>query len=264
MFLFSSFPAGHYSAPFDIPGGSENDDVVLTKSTEQVIYHIYDSLAEQYPYYVTKQIMGEVGEKKINRYTFKSLTLENKSDFEVKPLKICIITSIHGYEQGCAWTAAQFFKLMCTQKNDPHLSFLRRQVVFDVIPVANPWGFSSNKRKNKNGVDLNRNFEPDFIEGQSPDAWGYGGPYAASETETKLLMSFIEENRDAVAIIDYHNIDKGYPILYVYGQKDVQLAQSVFALLTDKWQQEYGCLPKDRILGGVRRNGHKGMFSDFI
>lgn len=264
MFFFSGFPTGCYSAPSDIPGGSKNDTVNLTDSDESVIYNIYDELSSSFPNYVTKSVVGEAFSKKINRYTFAFPSLENSTDLSAKPFKVCIITGLHGYEQGSAWTAVQFFRLLCNNKNDPHLGFLRRNMVFDVIPVANPWGFSHNKRKNGNGVDLNRNFEPDFIEGQASDAWGYGGPFPCSETETQVLMRFIEENEDAEVVLDYHNIDKGYPLFYVYGERDVQLAQSVFTLLTEKWQGEYQKLPTDRLLGRVKGNGHKGMFSDYL
>lgn len=265
MFFFTDSPRGIYSAP-SIPGGSVNDKTVLTESDEQVIYDIYDELVELHPNNVKKQVLAEVFGKKINRYTFSNLTIENKSptsDLAYKPFKICIITSIHGYEQGCAWTTAQFFKLLYS-KDDPHLTYLRRNVVFDVIPVANPSGFSKNKRKNDNGVDLNRNYEPDFIASDDPNSWGYGGPYPASEIETQAIMGFIEENLDAKLVLDYHNIDKGYPLFYVYGQKDVQLAQSVFASLSEKWQHEYPEFPNDQLLGYVRANGHRGMLCDYV
>ena len=264
MFFFR-MPIGVYSSPKDVPGGSVNDATSLIQSTEQVIYDIYDDLVELYPNNVTKQVMGEVFGKKINRYTFSNFAIENKSpssDLAYKPFKICIITSIHGYEQGAAWTTALFFKYLYSSDN-PYMAMLRRHVVFDVIPVANPSGFSKNKR-NDNGVDLNRNYEPDFIYSDDPKSWGYGGPQPASELETQLIMRFIEENLDAKLVLDYHNIDKGYPLFYVYGQKDVQLAQSVFASLSDKWQYEYPEFPKDQLLGYVRSNGKKGMLCDYV
>ena len=264
MFFFPGFPPGIYCSPKDIPGGSCNDTVNLIASEPQVIYDIYDELAQEYPQYVTRQVMGEVFSKNINRYTFRNFDLENTSSFALKPLKICIVTSIHGDEQGCAWTAAQFFRLLCRKPEDPHLGFLRRNVVFDVIPVANPWGFAHNERKNGKQVDLNRNFDAEFITGKKITSCEYGGPYPGSETETQVLMQFIEENTDAQVVLDYHNIGEGYPLFYVYGQKDVQLAYGVFAELSEKWQREYPELPKDRILGRVRPNGHEGMFADYL
>ena len=264
MFFFTGFPAGSYRAPQDIPGGSGSDAVNLTGSEPQVVYDIYDALVEAYPQYVTKQVMGEVSGRTVNRYTFTNYTPENTSSFSVRPFKVCIITSIHGYEQGCAWTAAQFFRLLCQNPQDPHLGFLRRNVMFDVIPVANPFGFANNIRKNENGVDLNRNYDAEFLGTKAPESSEYAGPFPASETETQIIMRFIQENLDAQVVLDYHNIGKGYPLFYVYQEKDVQLAGGVFAELTDLWQREYPQLPKNQSLGRIRPNGHEGMLADYL
>jgi hypothetical protein len=264
MFFFTGFPTGVFSAPRAVPGGSIHDAVNLTNCGPQVIYEIYDRLAAAHPSHVTKQVMGEVDGQPINRYTFSNFPLENTSSFTVRPFKVCIITSIHGSEQGCAWTAAQFFRLMFEDPNDPHLGFLRRNVVFDVIPVANPWGFANNQRKNKNGVDLNRDYNAWFYGKNPPDSSEYAGPYPGSETETQVIMDFVKENLDAQVVLDYHNIGQGYPLFYVYDQKDVQLAASVFTELTAKWQREYPQFPKDRLLGRVRPNGHEGMLADYL
>lgn len=264
MKLCYSAPKEVYSAPKDIPGGSVNDVVSLVGSDETVIYDIYDELASEHPEYVSKKKVGQVFSRSFNRYRFAYPANKATLKGEKKPFKVCIVTSLHGYEQGSAWTTAQFFRLLCTDKEDPHLSFLRSNTVFEVIPVANPWGFSHNKRKNGNGVDLNRNFKPYFVEGQKPDAWGYGGSHPCSELETRWLMEFIDENSDADLVLDYHNIDKGYPLFYVYGERDVRVAQEVFGALTKKWISEYSAFPKDTMLGGTKSNGRKGMFCDYI
>lgn len=263
-YYFLNKPQGIYSAPMTVPGGSVSDEVKLTRSDCNVIYDLYDDLLRRFPQFVTKTTMGQVSGYDFNRYTFRNFPPENTSDFPVRPFKICIVTSIHGYEQGCAWTAAQFFRLMLETPDDPTLDFLRRNVVFEVIPVANPWGFSHNQRRNEAGVDLNRNFEKDFIYGMDPASMYYGGEAPCTEEETKLLMRFIEENMDAEAVFDYHNIGKGYPLFYVYTEKEMSLALSVFTELTEKWTKEYPEFPGDRILGRVRPNGKEGMFADYL
>lgn len=263
-YYFLDIPSGIYSAPTDIPGGSISDEVMLTQSDCTVIYDIYDDLVRRFPDHVTKTTLAEISGFDFNRYTFRNYPLENTSDFPVRRFKICIVTSIHGYEQGCAWTAAQFFRLMCESETDPILNFLRRNVVFEVIPVANPWGFSHNVRRNAAGVDLNRNFEKDFIYGMDPASMYYGGQSPCTEEETRLLMQFVEDNIDAEVVFDYHNIGRGYPLYYVYTEKEMPFAHSVFATLTDKWKQEYPQLPKDRILGRVKPNGKEGMFADYL
>lgn len=257
-------PAERYSSPWDVPGGSVNDAVNLVDCPCQVIYDLYDRLVEAHPAQVSKKTLGQVSGLDFNQYTFRPLPLENTSDHGLKPLKLCIVTSLHGYEQACSWTTAHFFRLMYEDKTDPVLAFLRRNVVFEVIPVANPWGFTNNQRKNANGVDLNRNFEEYFIYGGNPEHKYYGGAAPCTEKEIQLLIDFVAENMDAAAVLDYHNIGKGYPLLYVYQEKDVSLAHSVFTTLTDKWVEEYPQFPTDRILGRVRPNGKEGMFADHL
>ena len=149
-----------YQAPDTIKGGALSDETPLTKSTCQVVYDLYDQLLKC-PY-VTKKELGEAFGRKIYNYTFKNFELENFSKFQPKKYKILIVTSIHGYEQGSAWTTAQFFKELCEDKDDEILGFIRRNVIFEVIPVLNPWGFDHNDRKNGNQVDLNRNFPQGF------------------------------------------------------------------------------------------------------
>ena len=95
-----------YSAPWDIPGGSTEDAVALTQSDCSVIYEIYDELVAKYPEFVSKKVLGNVFGWYLNSYSFCSPLPENTSDFAIPRFKVCIVTSIHGYEQGCAWTAA--------------------------------------------------------------------------------------------------------------------------------------------------------------
>lgn len=250
-------PGGLFSTPWDIPGGSTQDRINLVASDCQVIFDIYDDLVVQHPEYIQKSVMGQVFSKDFCRYTFVPVKNEN-------PVRIAIVTSIHGYEQGCAWTAGHFFRLLCNDETNPHLKFLRENVLFDVIPVANPWGFSHNARCNGNKVDLNRNFEPGFIYDTDKESKYWGGDAPCSETETQLLMKFTEENKSAAVVIDYHNIGKGTPLFYVYGDRDVHFAEKVFTPLTEKWKAEYAELPRDEYLGRTLPNGGEGMFADYL
>jgi murein peptide amidase A len=61
-----------------------------------------------------------------------------------------------------------------------------------VIPTINPDGTAAHRHGNAHGVDLNRNF---------PDHWArltgyhYSGPYASSEPETRIMLSFLKRLR---------------------------------------------------------------------
>ncbi len=253
-----------YSAPSTVKGGSLSDEIKLTKSDCSVIHNIYDALVGKYPQYITKTKLGEAFGDDINCYTINNFSMKNFSSIPSKRFKILIVNSIHGYEQGCAYTTAQFFNEMLNNQDDEFLGYLLRNVEFKVVPVLNPWGFKNNDRKNGNQVDLNRNFPQGFTGLNDKNDEIYPGENPFSETETQIIAKFIEDNLDADVVLDYHNIYGGYPLFYVYGEKDVQLAQAVFTELTNKWVKEYPALPKNEILGLVRPNGNSGMFADFL
>lgn len=255
--VFPDDPGGLYSAPVTVPGGSLQDPVPLVQSDCRVVYDIYDKLTVENPINVQKAVMGQVFGKDFCRYTFIPEDPENA-------VRIAIVSSMHGYEQGCGWTAAQFFRLMHENPEDPLLKFLREHILFDVIPVANPWGFSNNQRCNGNGVDLNRNFEPDFVYDMDQTSKYWGGTAPCSEEETKMLMAFTEENADAALVLDYHNIGKGSPLFYVYSQRDVDFAEKVFVPLAQKWRAQFPQLTQDDELWRTMPNGGEGMFADYL
>ena len=61
-----------------------------------------------------------------------------------------------------------------------------------IVAVVNPDGLQKSQRKNANQVDLNRNFPTSNwnSEGKETDYWG--GPSAASEPETMVVMELLE------------------------------------------------------------------------
>ena len=62
-----------------------------------------------------------------------------------------------------------------------------------IIPCLNPDGMAKNRRKNSNGVDLNRNFPTKNWELKEADSEYFGGKTAGSEAETMFLINIIEK-----------------------------------------------------------------------
>ena len=80
-----------------------------------------------------------------------------------------------------------------------------RQVV--VVPQANPDGLAANSRDNAHGVNVDRNFPTSNWRTDINSANGFratgGGPSAASEPETKALMSLTSQLRPRLEV-SYH------------------------------------------------------------
>jgi hypothetical protein len=109
------------------------------------------------------------------------------------PKHIFAKSLIHGDETTAGVVAREWMTRL--NKIDPRNTWR-------VIPIANPDGLKAHTRYNANGVDLNRNFptgnwEEDAIaywkKNAKSDKRRYPGPSAASEVETKCLMSQFDD-----------------------------------------------------------------------
>jgi protein MpaA len=74
-----------------------------------------------------------------------------------------------------------------------------------VVPVLNPDGYAVRKRRNANGVDLNRNFPTDDWSAGSRRSRFFGGTAPGSEPETRAAIDLIESVKPA-DIITIHSI----------------------------------------------------------
>lgn len=250
----------NYSCPNTVEGGSVNDTVNLINSNPSVITDIYDDLVSEYPTNVTKTLLGTASGYSINQYDFSFAEIQNTTSYSIKKPKICIVAGIHGYEQGSCWALAQFMDLLTRNTDNQILNAIKNNVDFSIVPVANPYGFAHNQRKNENGIDINRNFDANFVPSGDPTSEYYGGTTAGSEDETQILVDFIENNQDAIVIIDYHNIASGYPLYYAYDNMQVTLANAVFTSLSTQWKEIYSGLPNE-VLGKANNGVSVGAFS---
>lgn len=224
---------------FKFQSGNENNDFLkylqyISPSNIELVptvngvYNLYDNLLNEYPYYINKNLLGQNSQgTNIYEYVFTSgnynqihgqrpyNSVKNKD-------KILIITGVHGYERTSVMGLYQFIKDLC--ENNPILYSVRENYEIKIIPIVTPWAYNNNSRVNENGVNINRNFNINWT--PQPEGQDYGGESPADQLETQIVQNWINNNRDAVLYIDYHN--SGYANEVSYLSSNNQSIKDIF------------------------------------
>lgn len=181
------------------------------------IMSAWEALQVKYPTYISKTNIGKdtSGTLDMYRYDFipEIVPLEasvqdgmnkiyTKNDYPIIIMDACI----HGAERPCAKALLNLMTLIADAKDYSILGWLRNNIHFVIIPLANPWGYKNNKRTNVNQVDLNRNFEPFWEKGDTTiENERYRGESPLSEKETQYIDSILNECADkAVCYYSFH------------------------------------------------------------
>lgn len=172
-----------------------------------------------------------------------------------KKTTILIVCGIHGFEH--ASTLCTFLAMQNIRNNwetDATLEFLRWNVDFIVLPVANPSGWNDFTRKTRNGIDINRNFPWDWIKSTDTASSTYPGVSPASEIETQNIMSLFTNNTIDF-FIDFHNFhlgSNGDYFAYFSSKSDPfihHLIQNLYSKMTREWKKDYTYIPDDYFIG---------------
>ena len=248
-----------FALPMQACDGS-NDGVNLNTITVSNIYQLWDNLIAEYPYYLSSVNLGldESGEYQLRKIVVKRRKGNDDPSYpddypwlSAKPKRNVIITAnIHGPGSGGdtkmqAYIVYYFIKWLLDNKdsnNDAQWFLLNYSFV--IVPIANPWGFDNNSRYNSRDVDLNRNFDADWVSGQNK------GTSAASEKETQYIQNVISNNVtlggvDTYMYIDFHSHMYGNSYLQYLSNSNSklyansELCQKQFSFLSPK--QTIGC-----------------------
>jgi hypothetical protein len=118
--------------------------------------------------------------------------------------RVLSVGAIHGDEHANSQMMYNLAYWLCTSGSSQAADLLANcELTF--VPAMNPDKFKVT-RKNYNLVDLNRNFDYDWLNGGSTNVsdWNYRGVSAGSEDETQVLQTYITAYNPCV-FIDWHD-----------------------------------------------------------
>lgn len=185
---------------------NETDDLFpfSAKSTSSLIYNEFESLAMDYPDYISKQTVGQASDEQ-DLFYFRI----GQSDNTTAPT-IIIVCAQHGFEKNSTFGTYFFVKAVLSGES-PFLSYMRDYVNLIIVPVANPYGFDKFIYKNANQVNLNRNWPVigwDSLT-EDKDSPNYQSDSPLDQPETQAISMIISKYRNAVLLIDFHTYGGG-------------------------------------------------------
>lgn len=267
--LFGNFNTLYKSPEMeDVRQGADFD---VRASTIEDIYEEYDELLNIYGNIMSKRLLGYGSDENGNEdeslpiyeYTINNPHKAERNLPDYSPT-ILLVTGLHGSEKSPPWSTVQFFKQLLNdwQENDT-LSSIKNNVQFKVIPVLNPGGYNDNTRRNRRGVDLNRNFlyRWDESTASSEDK----GEYPYSELETKIARDWIAENRGNKTIyIDFHNTFERFGSSYIStpNSKLGRAYSSMMHRLSAHWDYRYKNEVSENTYGWIENNQNPMSFTE--
>lgn len=163
--------------------------------------------------YITKEDLGlSEDSQHIYCYHIKPPELSSTLNGKRHP-RVVVVTGQHGHEKTGSYGLLYLIRdMLDNPMSDPILHYLRDNIEFAIIPVANPWGWNNNSRYNINGVNINRNFgsynwaeltDESYV---TPFEYNYKGTAPFSEAETRVIRGVVTKYSDAPIIIDWHTL----------------------------------------------------------
>ncbi len=201
--------------------GTGNADFNYETTKAQDIYDKFDELMDEYPNYITRKFLGndQSGALPIYQYTFKAERPRSVGPAPtlLKYPKILLTCGVHGNNDTTSgdlttgdphmhiFSLYYFFEDLCRNwEGNEAIEYLRWNVDFAVIPIANPYGMNNHQRTNSRNVDINRNMDY----GWQNESNSHKGNAPFSEKESQIIRDFINDNKSDNVIFhnDYHCI----------------------------------------------------------
>jgi Zinc carboxypeptidase/Cytosolic carboxypeptidase N-terminal domain len=148
------------------------------------------------------------------------LTITNPKIAEAKKKVIWLMFRQHAWETGSSWAAEGAIRFLLSNAADAAL--LRDQAIFHIFPMADPDGVATGGvRYNKNGYDLNRNWDTVDAE-KMPEIAAQRG----------AILDWVDTGHRLDLFLSVHNTETGE---YLQAPPDFRaLGQRVLQLLTER------------------------------
>lgn len=176
----------------------------LVNLTPNDIYALYDALEV-----FTRDSYGmdDAGNPLVY-YRYTAPVLQNSTNLPSYVLyntgypHLVLVSGVHGDEKGSVAATYLFIKELFTHPES--YGSILNNISMTIIPVANPYGFTNNLRRNPNNVDINRNFPYGWSESSS----AYKGNAPLDQKESQFLAHLVDTARgtygNGVFVMDMH------------------------------------------------------------
>jgi hypothetical protein len=221
----------------------------------ETFINAWTELTSPYSGYVTKTDLGATSYNPDGTYRHAYLFDFNPVNLNKSIPKIIIVAGHHGFEKGNAFGLYYLCKdiLENYDKSDV-LAYLRTHVRIMVIPFLNAFGFDTNNYYNQNHVNINRNYDSDWVHSEPGNEGSGDAPF--DQPESTIVKNLIESNLDTFLYIDSHSNGSGivsdYPTVnwlsfYKEGNpfydRMLDFARSQIAYNTTMFAKEFGVNP---------------------
>ena len=216
--------------PSELYVGQHTDETGFNQDTNSDdVYAAWHSLVTESSYITETDLGVSYNDKHIYSYTIKAPLARGINQFSNKKTpKIIFITGLHGDEKNGNYGMLYLIKdMIYNPLKNPVLQYLRDNVTFVVIPIANTYGWDAITRSNENGVNLNRNFGTTSWDDYTPEnpTRDAKGVTPFDQVETQYIRDVINANQDACLLIDCHtnggNTKASTTICYITSPSEV-------------------------------------------
>ena len=196
----------------DVPAQNGTDEKALLNLNTVTVaeyYAVLNTIINSSGGYIKKEVCGKDAS---GTYEIWKLTLRNSTEVKA-PRKVLIDANVHngqGDPIDPAFTVLWLCKFLSEEyKTDSVARYIRNNYDFVIIPLANPWGLDNKSYGNANAVNINRNYDYNFVPDMKFNYNTTSGPSAWSEPETRYIRDMVLANKDAYFWMDLHSYGDG-------------------------------------------------------